>query len=77
MVLVLSFESPSVVGHQVIIFALRFPHRREGDTLDAANMHQRADRWQQRVSCPGLAALGKRGLVNLRFRAPSHTSCPR
>lgn len=29
MVLVLSFDSQSVMGHQVIIFALRFPHRRD------------------------------------------------
>lgn len=73
MVLVLSSDSQSVMGHQVILFALRFLIG-ETDTSDAADEHERADQRHQRIPCPGLAALGERELLNLTLRAPFRIS---
>lgn len=42
--------------------------------FSCSHLHQRGDRWDQLISSPGLTALGKRGLLNLRLGAPSRRS---
>lgn len=74
MVLVLSSDSQSMVGRQVILF-LRFLTWRDGDTSVAATCtKEQIGGINTSPPLGDLTALGERELLNLKLGAPSRTS---